>query len=302
MHTFATLFNTFAAIRITWDPMIRGTLIVLTAILFLVGSTYLLLATNTGIRTGFFLVLAGLSGMMFMMCMTWTVYGLAQGPAGRTPSWKCVEIAKDEVAFASSAAFSYPEGFSSLNEKDTKQGKTLGDASAAADKFLVTASNKPDSHGEIPKPPKCSGKTFTAPFGTVNDYLRVEGSIRGGEKYPKPLGQKFDWIAFWHEPKYAVVEVQQVLSEPNGFTDVPRKTAIDANGTNVRILMERDLGSRRFPTFVFGVGFGLLFGLTCYHLHRRERLAQLLAEAEKVKDNGNDGPDGDKKELIGASS
>jgi hypothetical protein len=259
----------FSALEITWDPMIRGFLIVAVAVLMLVGSVYLLLATNTGLRTGFFLAAAGLSGMLLMLCVTWTVYGLAQGPAGRTPSWECIEIATDSTPFTSTAASYFPEGFTVLDPTDSVQAKSLGDASAAADKFLVTASNKPNSHGEIPPPPECSGRTFTAPFATSTDYLRTEGLIKGGERGPM-IGE-FDWVAFWHAPKFAVIEVQQVLSEPNGYTDVPRKTAIDPNGTTARVLMVRDLGSRRFPTFVYGVGFGILFALTCYHLHRREK-------------------------------
>jgi hypothetical protein len=207
--------------------------------------------------------------MMAMLCVTWTVYGLAQGPAGRTPSWKCVEIVTDDLAFTSAAANQFPQNYSVLDPNDAAQAKALGDASAAADKYLVTASNKPDSHGEIPPPPECSGQTYTAPFASATEYLRTDGLIKGGARYP--MVGEFDWVAFWHEPKYTVIEVQEVLTEPNGATDVPRKTAIDPSGKSARVLMVRDLGSRRFPTFAYGVGFTLLFGLTSYHLHRREK-------------------------------
>ena len=45
-----------------WDPAIRGILSVLTGVVVLMGSVWLLLATNTGARLGMLLSLAGLAG------------------------------------------------------------------------------------------------------------------------------------------------------------------------------------------------------------------------------------------------
>ena len=45
---------------IQFDPNIRGVLVVLVGVVVLCGSVYLLLATNTGVRNGFLIALAGL--------------------------------------------------------------------------------------------------------------------------------------------------------------------------------------------------------------------------------------------------
>ena len=52
------MINLLAAIQ--FDPHIRGILVVLVGVGVLIGSVYLLLATNTGIRNGFLIAMAGL--------------------------------------------------------------------------------------------------------------------------------------------------------------------------------------------------------------------------------------------------
>ena len=46
------------ALTISWDPTIRGYLVVATGVAVLCGSVYLLLATNTGVRLGFLIAAA----------------------------------------------------------------------------------------------------------------------------------------------------------------------------------------------------------------------------------------------------
>ena len=57
--------TTLAAIA--FDPAIRGVLVVMVGVGVLIGSVYLLLATNTGKRLGLLLALAGLTGWLFSM-------------------------------------------------------------------------------------------------------------------------------------------------------------------------------------------------------------------------------------------
>ena len=72
--------NVLAAI--TWSPGFRGILVVAVGVLVLMGSVYLLLATNTGARLGFLLALTGLMGWMTIMGLVWSMYGIGkQGPA-----------------------------------------------------------------------------------------------------------------------------------------------------------------------------------------------------------------------------
>jgi len=85
MGSFAT---TLAAIA--WDPEIRNILGLVVGIGVLVGSVYLLVATNTGIRTGLLVALTGLFGWMATMGAIWWIYGI--GMKGADPSWEVEEL------------------------------------------------------------------------------------------------------------------------------------------------------------------------------------------------------------------
>jgi len=85
MHTLGLLAGQVLA-GITWDPFIRGVLIITVAVLVLPGSVYLILATDTGARVGFMIAMAGLFGWIFIMAVVWAVFGI--GDVGRAASWK----------------------------------------------------------------------------------------------------------------------------------------------------------------------------------------------------------------------
>ena len=78
---------TFAALlAIGWQPELRGIIVVVIAVGVLMGSVYLVLATNLGARLGFLVTLAALFGWLAMMGFVWMIYGIGlQGPLG---SWK----------------------------------------------------------------------------------------------------------------------------------------------------------------------------------------------------------------------
>ncbi len=95
-HVLATSASTSLAFidGIAFDPFFRGLLSVLVGVVVLVGGTYLLLATNTGARTGFMISAAGFFGWMAAMGMFWVVYGI--GWNGAAPTWELVEINIDD--------------------------------------------------------------------------------------------------------------------------------------------------------------------------------------------------------------
>ncbi len=80
--------TTLAAIA--FDPAIRGVLVVMVGVVVLIGSVYLLLATNTGARGGFLIAMAALTGWLFSLGLFWTMYGI--GMVGRTPTWTEKEV------------------------------------------------------------------------------------------------------------------------------------------------------------------------------------------------------------------
>lgn len=81
---------------IAFDPAIRGVLVVMIGVVVLLGSVYLLVATNTGVRTGFLIAMAALTGWCFSMGIFWWIYGI--GMIGQAPSWMDREINFDRSA------------------------------------------------------------------------------------------------------------------------------------------------------------------------------------------------------------
>jgi hypothetical protein len=54
------------------------------------GSVVLILSTNSGVRAGFLILMAGMFSWIFMMAIFWTIYGI--GFIGRAPAWMPTDI------------------------------------------------------------------------------------------------------------------------------------------------------------------------------------------------------------------
>lgn len=83
---------------LAWDPEIRGFLAVLTGIVVLMGSVWLILSTNSGTRLGTLLAGAGLFGWMAIMGSVWWIYGI--GYAGDRPVFEELEIVEADLGGA----------------------------------------------------------------------------------------------------------------------------------------------------------------------------------------------------------
>lgn len=122
-----------------FDPFFRGLLSVLTGLVVLVGSTYLIVATNTGARMGFLISAAGLFGWMFLMGIIWTIYGI--GWAGQAPTWTLQEINVDDADDTDDGLlFSEIEGTENLTRSGEGNGIPAGGlADAPFDREAVLA-------------------------------------------------------------------------------------------------------------------------------------------------------------------
>jgi hypothetical protein len=92
----ATATNILGAIA--WSPEIRNILSVSVGIAVLIGSVYLIVGTNVGLRTGLLVTLAGLFGWMATMGVIWWIYGI--GMLGEGASWQVREINYSDRTFA----------------------------------------------------------------------------------------------------------------------------------------------------------------------------------------------------------
>jgi hypothetical protein len=75
---------------ISWDPTVRGILVVLVGATVLMGSVWMLVATNVGARLGTLIAMSSFFGWLFIMATVWWVYGI--GWQGHPPSWQPVDI------------------------------------------------------------------------------------------------------------------------------------------------------------------------------------------------------------------
>ena len=264
---------------LSWDPEIRGGLIVLTSVLILCGSVYLLLATNTGAKLGFLLAMAGLTGWMATMGWIWVVYGI--GIKGHQPTWHVQEVVQGDLQGQSTvdAADTFPGGaWRELPAGDP----LLGDATATADKVLIPA--QAAGHGEASAP-----SPFEPIFVKTTDYVLAGGYATGGEDCWLPGGnactaskkgndgsnpvekivKRFQRGPF-HKPHYAVVQVQKAIVVPD-LGGAPPKPVADPAEPVVNVVMLRDLGNVRLPSTGVAVSMSIVFGLVVVALHRRDK-------------------------------
>jgi hypothetical protein len=264
---------------LTWDPEIRGMLIVLTAFVLLPGSVYMLLATNTGAKLGFLLAAAGLTGWIAAMAWIWVVYGI--GIKGHQPTWHVQEIVMGDLRQQSTLDVSgtFPKAWTKLPQGDP----LLGDATATADKVLVPAA--PAAHGTAPAPVT----RFDPVFEKNSDYVLVGGYAVGGQNCWVPGGHvcgpskkgndgtnPVDKILKklqrgpLHKPHYAVVQVEHVIDQVD-LGGAPAKPAPDPTQPIVNVVMERDQGNLRLPSTGVAVSMSIVFALVARALHRRDK-------------------------------
>ncbi|MGH9154383.1 MAG: hypothetical protein ACRD1K_00675 [Acidimicrobiales bacterium] len=236
---------------LSWDPQIRGAAIVLTGIFLLIGSVYLLLSTNVGARLGLLLTVAALSGWLATMGAVWMVFGI--GLKGAEPEWKVQDVLTGEAASSTVEALSdFPRGWTPLVTGDAE----LADAVAAADRALAPPA-APAGHSESGG--GAEEEKFESPFNATGDYVLLDGFRQGGEAY---------FLTLRHRPHYAVVQVKPSFfdSTPPGIRPQP-----DYSGPTTTVVLLRDLGNLRFPPFVFMVTSLIIFGVSIYALHTRDR-------------------------------
>jgi hypothetical protein len=223
---------------ISWDPTIRGVLVVVVAVLILCGSVYLLLATNLGSRLGLLVALAGLFGWLTLMGIVWWIYGI--GMVGPSPTWDVIEVNYDDLSVAQLDEARDIDAWEEIPES----APARGEAQAAADAFV--------------------GPEGRAIFQTTADYLTLDAFEIGGETY---------FFTLRHKPRYAIVQLQGVVpQEEPAAGEAPPTPEADPSQPVVSVIMERNLGHRRLPPALVTVIFGTLFGVTCNVLHRRDKL------------------------------
>jgi hypothetical protein len=283
---------------ITWDPFIRGLLILVVSIVLLPGSVYLVLATDTGARLGFLLVGAGLTGLVSMMAVLWLVLA-STAAVGRPNSWKPLQVVTGD--YASQVTIKSAQDFPVSDKSKIKpplanlpnkhwywplqecsdggwhvaNPAKITDPESAADSILGSSTAK--------------APQLKSPFSSASDYIYVGGYEKGINS-----GCLFAWnrhkiyLPFARSPHLAVIVAQPVVPVPVNPNAAPPKPRADTTKPFTYVILERNLGSVRQPQFVVAMVFGIVFLIFCSALHRRDKeiWARQAAEREAAAGAG----------------
>ena len=289
---------------IGFDPFFRGLLSVLVGVVVLVGGTYLLIATNTGARSGMMVACAGLFGWMFLMGIIWTIYGI--GWTGGAPTWELVEVNVDDLEDNDDGLlFSEIEVAQQLAGADVSVDNP--DPDAAQVEALELASNSDlgewrylSTSDAIRGEAQASADAFLIEEGIfeVGDYLPLQfgGFTAGGKPVLKEDANQLDRIGHFfnetflnpvHSEELIIIQAQQIIAKPAFPGQAPPVAEADPEAPLISVIMARDRGGPfpslisglRFTPFMFTVANGLLFAVFAWALHNRDRRQDLIRAA-----------------------
>ena len=286
---------------VSWDPVLTGYLAVIIGIAVLCGSVYLLLATNLGVRLGFLVAWTGLWGWMLLMSVVWWVFGI--GWIGSQPGWNVLQVTSnpatvlvDEVQQLAGVPMNQPPaGWIEIAVEDASDDnaeEVVDPEIIQAQAFAADARSAADGHvvcdGADPRRLLAVNSCL---FSAADQYKTYRVLIRGGERY-RPLGIPDNVVTQYFlpsrgKPHYAVVQIQpfqpRTEIDPNLFGDdgkiVVPAPQIDENEPEYSVVLVRDHGSVRLRPALLTIFSALLFGLGCYHLHRRDQAIWAVREA-----------------------
>jgi hypothetical protein len=269
---------------IAWDPQIRGILSVAVGVLVLMGSIYLLLATNVASRLGFLLVLTALCGWMIIHSLVWWIYPPGQGPSGRIPAWEVTEIVYGDLANslndkahdidvstlppAEDVDELTPEEVDALNDEqaDALNEWRLLDASNASKGEAQTAVDAVLIGGTIPGLEDSTARVFTYTFETGGKPKRQGDTI-----WDRISNRVTNTLRIKNPTHYAIVQLQPALKQETVAGEAPPPPQADPEAQVISVVLVRDIGQRRVPAALMFTGFTTLFACLCVMLHLRDR-------------------------------
>jgi hypothetical protein len=221
--------------------------------------------------------------LMLVSALWWTTASPLNTLKGRIPGYEVNEsIAGDDFAR------SKIEAIQTIGPKNKLDLAETTNVKAAIDTLVLIPKSSGGEPAELPD-------EFQT-FESSTDYLVAAAYSTGGGAWLDKnspylhLGDikvstdaSFPWVHVTaHVPSYSVavlcpidIEAQQVP-----FGDPIPEPTCDPDKQATTIVLEKDLGSLRFPPFMVMVSSGIMFALFLLGLHWRERDLQELAEQE----------------------
>jgi hypothetical protein len=270
-------------LAINWEPQIRGIIIIIIAAGVLMGSVYLILATNLGARLGFLVAFAALAGWFFLMGTVWWTYG--KGLLGPDPTWQPVRaktVLQTTVALSDAGVLKTPvvdDGSKTPAEVADQVDTTL--RGQKWKELLPAATTFAQAGASATVLLEDSGAFAAGQFQVVQVFEI------GGQRSPQLLDGRVDFLAFFHKPHYALVEVAPLIQQRAEPGRAPAKAVIDVSKPHQYVYMVRDLGARREPAGFITVGSLLVFLVLCYLLHSRDKVVEENKKAKAIPEKAS---------------
>lgn len=286
---------------IAWDPQIRGILTVLVGVVVLMGSVYLILATNIATRLGFLLALAAFFGWMTIHGLVWWIYPPGNGPGGRLAAWEIEEINHGDLTQAALSeahdldpaslpnpdelAEMTPEQVEAVSEEHADQlnewtllpegDAARGEAQTTVDTYL--------GEGEV------------AGLSTPDTYVYLYAFETGGKPeresdgiWDRVSNRITNTLRITHPPHYAIVQLQPAVPQEAVPGQAPPPAEADEDAEVVSAVLVRDLGERRLPAALTTLASGAMLGLLCVMLHKRDQRVAEHRSAPLPETTGSD--------------
>lgn len=254
-----------ALLAVNWEWELRGTLIVIMAVGVLCGSLYLILGTNLGARLGFLVAITGLAGWMFLMGAVWWTYG--KGLLGPDPTWQPV-AGKTVIRDAGSLP-----AVGVLDAPFTPEGDPVADATSV--QALLGESSWTQLNSALPSYAQAgaAGSVFLeeSKAYAAGEFVVTGVFEKGGERGPKFWNDRIDFLAFFHQPHYALVEVAPLVPQRTEPGRAPARAVIDTTRSREYVYMIRDMGAKRVPAAIICISSLIIFLTLCWMLHTRDR-------------------------------
>jgi hypothetical protein len=269
--------NTLLAIN--WQFELRGILIVIIGTTVLMGSLYMILMTNIGVRLGFLVALAALAGWFFIMGAIWWSYG--KGLLGTEASWQPVggrTVLQDTRALSEAEVVDEPVPVGD----DT----TSADVALAVQNSLVASGWTPlDAAAPSFQQAGAAATVFIEESGALEagEFQVTSVFDRGGGRHPTLWDGKIDFLGFFHDPHYSLVEMSTLVPQREEPGRAPAAPVIDETKPRQYVYMIRDLGEKRKPAGLITIGSLIVFLVLCYLLHTRDRTVAANRAAIPVK-------------------
>ena len=217
----------------------------------------------------------------------WWVYG-SIGMLGKVPTWQVQETvypglddaALDLAHGLDTSALPSPEELADLTGDDyievrdaveptlggwhilQESNPSFGEAKAAVDEYFV------------------EHKNTELQIDSADDYLALYSFERGGKERLPDDPSRWDRLykklktTFWQlksPPHYAIIQVQPVVQQTAEPGKPPPTPKVDESKPVISVIMERDLGDKRFPGAMLTIFSGIMFAVLCTQLHRRDQ-------------------------------